>query len=249
MAIITFCSNETKETGQTLSLVSIASYMAIQHNYKILIISTNFNDLSLENCFWEYDKIRNLGAVSTDKNQNAGVESGVEGLIKAIESKRTSNEIVRNYSRIVLKERLDVLTSATTTSYQEYFNNIAPYYENIIQIANKYYDLVFVDLSKKMPPKKSAEILQISDVVVMNITQRLKSIDGFALLRDNNEFYQRKNIILLTGRYDDTSKYNVKNVTRYLKEREIFLMCQLFSFELSLIIYFLRNNQERTKYL
>lgn len=55
MAIITFCSNETKETGQTMSLAATAAYMAIEHNYKILVISTDFNDLSLENCFWEYD--------------------------------------------------------------------------------------------------------------------------------------------------------------------------------------------------
>ena len=28
MAVITFCSNEIKETGQTLSMAAIASYMA-----------------------------------------------------------------------------------------------------------------------------------------------------------------------------------------------------------------------------
>ena len=43
MAVITFCSNEIKETGQTLSMAAIASYMAIEHNYKILMISTGFN--------------------------------------------------------------------------------------------------------------------------------------------------------------------------------------------------------------
>ena len=63
MAIVTFCSNEIKETGQTLSLSAVATYMAIEHNYKILVISTDFNDLSLENCFWEYDKIRTNGAI------------------------------------------------------------------------------------------------------------------------------------------------------------------------------------------
>lgn len=40
MAIITFCSNAKKETGQTMSVAAIASTMAIEHNYKILIIST-----------------------------------------------------------------------------------------------------------------------------------------------------------------------------------------------------------------
>ena len=182
MAIITFCSNETKETGQTLSLAAIASFMAIEHNYKILVVSTNFNDLSLENCFWEYNKIRPTGAIKVDDQKNIGLESGIEGLIKVLNSNRTSTEIVKNYSRIVLRDRLDVFLSPVTKSYQEYAQ-ITPYYTNILQIANRYYDLIFVELSKKMPKQDANDILQLSDIVVVNLTQRLKTINDFMELR------------------------------------------------------------------
>ena len=37
MAIIAFWSEEKNETGQTLSMVALSTYMAIQHNYKIAI--------------------------------------------------------------------------------------------------------------------------------------------------------------------------------------------------------------------
>ncbi len=40
MAIITFWSNTEKETGQTMSIAAVAASMAIEHNYKILLIST-----------------------------------------------------------------------------------------------------------------------------------------------------------------------------------------------------------------
>lgn len=40
MAIITFWSKSKKETGQTMSAVAVATSMAIEHNYKILLIST-----------------------------------------------------------------------------------------------------------------------------------------------------------------------------------------------------------------
>ena len=220
MAIITFCSNETKETGQTLSLVAVASFMAIEHNYKILIVSTNYNDLSLEDCFWEHSKIRPVGAL-TDKNaKNVGLDSGIEGLIKVLNSNKTSNEIVKNYSRIVLRDRLDVLLSPATKSYQEY-SDITTYYTDILRIANRYYDLVFVDLCKKMPSKQVVDILQMSDIVMMNLTQRLKTIDDFMQLRETNDFYKRKNVMLAIGRYDKFSKYNNKNVTRYLKEKKM----------------------------
>ena len=43
MAIITFKSNEIKETGQTLSVAAVATQIAIEHNYKVLLVSTNFN--------------------------------------------------------------------------------------------------------------------------------------------------------------------------------------------------------------
>lgn len=218
MAIITFCSNETKETGQTMSLAATAAYMAIEHNYKILVISTDFNDLSLENCFWEYDKIRNASTIK--KDEKVGIESGIEGLIKALISNRTSNEIIRNYSRIVLKDRLDILLAPTTKVYQEYIQ-IAERYTDILQVAKRYYDLIFLDLSKKMPRKVTAEILKLSDILVINMTQRLKTINDFIELRDTNDFYQRKNVMLLMGRYDKNSKYNIKNVTRYLKEKKM----------------------------
>ena len=218
MAIITFCSNEIKETGQTLSLAAIAAYMAIEHNYKILIVSTSFNELTLENCFWEYEKIRPTGLIK--KDEKVGIESGIEGLVKALKSNRTSNEIIKNYSRIVLRDRLDVLISPATKSYQEY-SEIAENYVDILQTAKRYYDLIFVDLNKKMPRKEMAAVLQLSDVILVNITQKLKSMNDFMTLRETNDFYKRKNIMLTIGRYDENSKYNVNNITRYLKEKKM----------------------------
>ena len=79
MAIITFKSNETKETAQTLSLVAVATQMAIEHNYKVLVVSTNFKDKTLEDCFWE-----NEGGLALSSNivkKDVGIDSGVEGLM------------------------------------------------------------------------------------------------------------------------------------------------------------------------
>lgn len=216
MAIVTFNSNEIKETGQSLSVAAIATYMAIEHNYKILIVSTSFNDLTLENCFWEYEKIRTAGAIQ--KDNKVGLDSGIEGLIKVLKSNRTSSEIVKNYSRTVLRDRLDILLSPVTKSYQEY-NEIAENYVDILHTAKSNYDLIFVDLSKKMPRKEVAEIIQLSDVLIVNMTQKIKAINDFMALRETNDFYKRKNIMISVGRYDRYSKYNTKNITRYLKEK------------------------------
>lgn len=219
MAVVTFFSNDSKETGQSLSVAAIATHIAIAHNYKVLIVSTSFNELTLENCFWEYRKIRQTSAVKDNNNPSVGLESGIEGLLKVLVSNRTSNEIVKNYSRIVLKDRLDILLAPATTSYQEYMQ-ITPNYTNIIKTADRYYDLVIVDLSKKMPQKDIQAILEMSDIVMVNLVQRLETINNFIQLRETNDFYKKRNVMLALGRYDRFSKYNNKNITRYMKEKK-----------------------------
>ena len=172
----------------------------------------------MENCFIEYEKIRSSGTIV--KNVVEGLTSGIEGLIKILNSNKISSDIVKSYSKILLKDRLDILLSPATNSFQEYVK-ITPYYSDILQSANRYYDLIFVDLNKKMPAKDKVAILQMSNIVVMNLTQKEKVINDFMTLKEQNDFYQRNNVMIAIGRYDKDSKYNKQNVTRYLKERKV----------------------------
>ena len=52
MAIITFWNEQKKQTGKTMSTVAIATYMAIEHNARTLIVSTDNNQEKLQRCFW-----------------------------------------------------------------------------------------------------------------------------------------------------------------------------------------------------
>ena len=44
MPIITFWSNNEKAIGQTVSTAVTATVAAIEHNYKVLLISVDFNN-------------------------------------------------------------------------------------------------------------------------------------------------------------------------------------------------------------
>ena len=44
MAIISFWSEDRKDSAQTLSMVAIATYMAIEHNARVLIVDATFDD-------------------------------------------------------------------------------------------------------------------------------------------------------------------------------------------------------------
>ena len=44
MAIVTFWNDNTGKIGQTHSAMAIATHMSIDHNYRILLMSTGYKD-------------------------------------------------------------------------------------------------------------------------------------------------------------------------------------------------------------
>lgn len=216
MSIIAFWSNEKKETGQTLSQVALTTYMATMHNSRILSISTAFDDTTLEDCYWPH---RNTNSASKEGKAQDALEAGLEGLIKVINSNKTTNKIVSNYSKIVYKDRLDILKSPITNDYEEY-KKISSMYKEIIKIANEDYDFIFVDISKDMPEEEAKIILEMADIVVVNISQRLKVINDLYRLKDESEFFNKTGIMINIGRYDRYSKYNITNITRFIREKK-----------------------------
>ena len=216
MSIVTFWSNGKEETGKTLSIAAIATYMAIEHNYKILVLSTGYKDKTLKNCFWEEKKIRkNLGLFGP--NTDIALEEGITGLAKVMNSNRLTAEDITNYTKIVFKDRLEILQSFSGEKTD--YDNIKQIYPDIINLANNYYDLVFVDLDNELGENLKNQIMENSNLIVANISQRLSSINRFMELRKEKPILNSKKTLLLIGRHDKYSKYTVKNITRYMGEK------------------------------
>ena len=101
MSVVTFSNISKKETGQTLSVIAIATVMAIEHNYKILVISTDFNDKTMERAFFKPN-----AATSTINSlfQNRGnmemmFPNGFEGLVRLFASNRVDSSLISSYAR------------------------------------------------------------------------------------------------------------------------------------------------------
>ena len=161
MPIITFWSNSKKQTGQTMSLAAIATSMAIEHNYKILIISTAYDDDTLELCFGSINNKKLVNKLI--KNPTIEVDSGIGGLYKIAYSGRMTPELIQNYTHVIYKNRLEVLygykEDKTRPSEEEYLKGKEKYKE-IISNASKFYDMVFVDLDKGLEDEMVNEILR-----------------------------------------------------------------------------------------
>ncbi|MCI8443902.1 MAG: hypothetical protein HFJ37_01790 [Clostridia bacterium] len=216
MSIVTFWSNGKEQTGKTLSIAAICTHLAIEHNYRILIISTGYKDETLNHCFWKEKKQKkNLGLFGP--NTNIAMEESVAGLARIMKSNKLSTENITNYTKIIFKDRLEVLQSfkGNKTEYDE----LKIIYPDIINLANHYYDLVFVDMDTELEPEIIDNIVNNSNLIVANISQRLTSIDQFMEYKEKMPILKLRKALLLVGRYDRSSKYTIKNISRYMGEK------------------------------
>lgn len=214
MAIITFWNDGKAETGQSMTMAAVATTLAINYNYKILMVNTKYNDVSLERAF----ELKNSFNSMFSKGK-MDLASGLSGVAKAIMSNKTSPEIITNYTKIILKN-LELLTEKNIekTDYDRY----KEYFKEIIKLANRYYDIVLVDLEGSIENKEIKEILELSTVKVITTTQNLNVIDDFIEEKAKNAILQDTNKIISIGRYDEKSKYTVRNIAKYIKEKAVF---------------------------
>lgn len=223
MSIITFWNNGREQVGKTLAIASIVTELSIEHNKKVLIISTSINDDTLKNCFWADENVakKDFGGFGGifGKQSNIGIENGIDGLNKILKSNKISPNIITDYTKIVFKDRLEILLGYTGPNH--IYEEIQESYLDIIKLANQYYDYVFVDLDNGVNEINKREILNCSNVIVMPMSQRLISIGNYQTAIDQDYVDTRK-VIPLICRYDKKSKYTAKNVARYIgKKKEL----------------------------
>ena len=146
-------------------------------------------------------------------------DDGIEGLSRVVVGGKVTPEIIQNYTNLIYRNRLEILYGykyiKDKTTKEEYLR-IKEYYKQIIQNANKFYDIVIVDLDKGLDDSMIKEILNISDVIVYNIEQRMNMIEQFKNLKEKQDIQKKNNIVLNIGRFDADSKYTIKNISRYL---------------------------------
>lgn len=216
MAIVTFWSDSPKDTAQSTSALAVATHLAMERNMKILLIDANFSDETFVRAYWKPQKESRFF-----KELNRGkvdIASGADGLVSAIASNKVSPEIIANFTKVVFKNRLDVLLGLKTKSPTE-FDKALVYYKDLLTNANKFYDIVLVDLEKTSEKPTIRALLDISSIIMYTMTPDAHLIDGYTESLKQYAFLQKNNVIPLLGRSNEISKYNPKNVAKKIGER------------------------------
>lgn len=218
MAIITFWNNGKEETGQTMSVIAMASVMAVEHNLKILVVETAFDDKTLELAYGGQDRNKAIIKSIIKDASKASIDNGIDGLIKNAYSGRLTPDIIPNYTGIVYKNRLEILYGVKNIENEiskVQYEKTRAKYKDIILNASKYYDMVIVDLDRHVNDETTQQILEMSNIIVYNTEQKIDTINKFIELRKEEPFFARSNVMLNIGKFDKHSKYNESNLIRY----------------------------------
>lgn len=222
MSIITFVNNIEEQTGKTMSLVAIATHMAIDYNNKILIISTTNKEDKINSCYFEEKQVKKIRlGIFGENRATIDTESGIEGIAKMARSNKLTPEMITNYTKVVFKDRLEIILGAEKRDNidEQEEKQIEEEYINLINIASMYYDKIFVDLDNNLSEEIRQKIIDRSDLVIVNTSQNYMSLKKLKENKEQNELLSTPKTLLLVGRYDKYSKYNAKNITRYLEEK------------------------------
>ena len=217
MAIVSFWSGHRKQSGQTLSMLAVATQMACQHNMRCLVVDATFDDDTIERAYWS---TKGKKTVAQTLNQGKiDLASGAEGLVSAVASNKTSPEIVANYTKVVFKNRLDILLGLKTKIREDH-DKALMLYKDLLNAANRYYDLVFVDVSKTLERETTRAILEASNIIMYTMPQNMKLIEEYMSAVRSQGILQKGNVMPFLANSDEASKYNVNNVTKYIGEKK-----------------------------
>ena len=219
MAVVAFYTSGKDQAGNTVSAISLATYMGIVQNKRTLFISTALNNSEIRKALWPAQTKKKSGLFGPN-NTAAVNNNGIEGLDRIIRSNRISPDIITDYTRVALKGRLEILQGYS--GEEEQYKEIQKQYSQIITLAKQVYDTVIVDIDRDLEAKTKLEILNEVDIVVAMTTQKLENIANVVKTMAEGVAFKNSNTIITLGKYDDKSKYNAKNISRnILKTKDI----------------------------
>lgn len=198
---IAFWSNVHGQSATTSNMVAIALMTALEYRLKVLVTHNHFERSTLESSLLEDKYLKNDLMELSD--------NGIDALARFIRSNKLDKDNIVNYTTSLLKKKLDLLMGTTNTNKELYMKDINNVIDQILKLAEEFYNVVFIDVSSGKN-ELSNKILKNSDLIVVNLNQNASVLnDFFQMNKDNLE-----KCIFLIGRYDNNSRINKKNIMR-----------------------------------
>lgn len=189
--------------GQTSNLYVIALIFGILHRKRVLMMQTHFKNNNLESPLVGHN-------VDQDTKEGKIFEGiGLDMAITYNNMNKLSQKTLEHCC-LTFSDSSILLMPGTNTKNKETFDrDIGNAVNRMVMDVDGYVDLVLID-SNSGEDELSMRLMTISDMVVVNLTQRRYVLEKFfseygeRLIKDKKVFY-------IFGDYDDNSSYNINN--------------------------------------
>ena len=145
---------------------------------------------------------------------------------KLVTANKLTPDAITNYTKVIFKERLEIINGFAGTKDIAKEVNLLEYrkiektYVELIKMASQYYDMVLVDVDKMISPDVRNEILEASNLNVIVISQKKECLNRYIELKKKNKEVNSQKTLPVIGKYNNESKYNTKNVMKYIGEKK-----------------------------
>ncbi len=206
--LVSFWSSHHGQTGASTNLIVLSLAIALSEKAKVLVSHSQYGETQLERAL-----VSDIDTYMEDTLCNYGLEP----VVRLTKNGLLSIENLSDYTIPLLKNNgYDLLAGVRKKIDGKQEKTV---YENsllkALEIANKKYDYVFVDIASGFMNELSKKLIEISDLVVININQNKYVLDSLKNSDLTKEIAEKS--IYCIGRYDNTIKSNLKNISRKYK--------------------------------
>jgi hypothetical protein len=206
MGQVSFWGSAHGQVATTANVIASATMIGLEYTIRTMVAHTHWSRSTLEAAFLKH---ASLG----DDSLTSFADTGIDALERLARSGRLQPEIIKDYTKPILKERLDLLMG-TTKPDESLFSHINEVIRNIFYTANQYYDVTMVDMNSGVKNELTNTMLQSSDLIVVNLNQNIALLERFFSKEDWPDVLNEKPFLLVLGQYDRNSKYTATNIAR-----------------------------------
>jgi len=195
------------QMGTTSNCISAACMIGLESPIRTLIGSTQVANSMIESVVLKPSEY----AVREPFQR-----SGFDALERLARNQRLTAMNLSDYSTPLLYQRLDILRGSQRKEGQEGAIN-AEVWNTILGHAKQAYDLVMLDENSGIGKMNTQQMLQTSDVIVINLNQNATVLEQFSSDEALMHLLQTKTCVYVLGQYETGSKYTARNIARKYK--------------------------------
>lgn len=200
---IVFWSPYHGQAGTTSNILAISLIAGMVNKKRVILTQTQFDMNNLEAPL--------VGANSKNKESLEYFRgTGIDALLRSYKASPLSLSDIENCCISFEGTNLSLLPGSSKTNKIHFDTEMENSIRGLFSHIEKFYDIIFVDVSSGVSPL-SVKIIKQCDLLVINLSQNIGVVNNYLA---NPVEGIKGEVFYLFGNYDPNSKYNLSNLRR-----------------------------------